>query len=167
MSSSDLDMSSRRHDNLTNADLIRTIVKTVLKHFKNSKLYSALSNIGRGRSSICGRSAFKVPRAVYLIEDEEEMSGPRQEGRGTWGLNIVGMFLAKFKFWGEDGGVDMGEDTEDHDGDELSEDDMREQEGQGFSCDEYCRVITPTIHLNRLANAYHYVPPISDDRNLA
>jgi len=167
MSSSDLDMSSRRQDNLTNADLIRTIVRTVLKHFKNSKLYSALSKIGRGRSSICGRSAFKVPRAVYLIGDEEEMSGPRQEGRGTWGLNIVGMFLAKFKFWGEDGGVDMGEDTEVHDGDELSEDDMSEQEGQGFSCDEYCRVITSTIHLNRLANAYHYVPPISNDRNLA
>jgi hypothetical protein len=167
MSSSDLDISSRRQDNLTNADLIRIIGKTVLKHFKNSKLYSALSNIGRGRRSICSRSAFKVPRAVYRIEEEEEMSRSRQEGRGTWGLTLVGMFLAKFKFWGEDGGVDMGEDTELHDGDELSEDDMSEQEGQGFSCDEYCRVITPTIHLNRLANAYHYVPPISNDRNLA
>jgi hypothetical protein len=52
MSSSELDISSRRQDNLTNADLIRTIGETVLRHFKNSKLYSALSNIGRGRSSI-------------------------------------------------------------------------------------------------------------------
>ena len=95
------------------------------------------------------------------------MSRSKQEGRRTWGLNFVGKFLAKFKFWGEDGEVDMEEDTEVHDGDELSEDDMSEQEGQGFSCDEYCRVITPTIHLNRLANAYHYVPPISNDRNLA
>jgi hypothetical protein len=167
MSSSDLDLSSRRQDNLTNADLIRIIGKTILKHFKNSKLYSALSNIGRGRSSICSRSAFKVPPAVYRIEEEEEMSRSSQEGRGTWGLNFVGMLLAKFKFWGEDGRVDMGEDTELHDDDELSEDDMSEQEGQGFSCDEYCRVITPIIHLNRLANAYHYVPPISNDRNPA